>query len=155
MAIFLSFLFGTLGFDFLTKYLTTLWLKPFHSHSLIGTFLQFTYVQNRGAAFGILPGKQFLLIAVSVIVAGAILWYIWKERPRAQLLLAGLGCLLGGTLGNLYNRAIQGYVIDFIDLNFWPTFNIADIAINLGVLLLIIHLVKSDTAKKVPSKKRR
>jgi signal peptidase II len=155
MSIFFAYLTVTLLLDLLTKYLTILYIPPFHSIPLLGTFLQFTYVQNHGAAFGILPGKQFFLIAVSLIVASGVAWFLYKERPKDHLSLAALGLLMAGTIGNLYNRMFLGYVVDFIDLNFWPTFNIADMAINVGVALLVWQVFCTEKAMSRPQKKRK
>jgi signal peptidase II len=139
---------GTLIADFLTKYLTTLLLKPGHSVQLIGTFLQFTHVQNYGAAFGILQGQRYFLIPISFLFAICILWIYFKEKPRDPLSRTALGLLLAGTIGNLYNRLFQGYVIDFIDLYCWPTFNIADSALNVGMLLLVWQVLRSGKTRK-------
>lgn len=155
MTIFYWVLTGALLADALTKYLTVVLLKPFQSFPLIGNFLQFTYVQNKGAAFGILPGKQIFLILVSIAVAIFIIWFYLKERPKDIFWEVGLALLLGGTLGNLYDRIFQGYVIDFIDLSFWPTFNVADIAINIGVALMVFQVLfrseKKSKKKKSPA----
>ncbi|MBU0580561.1 MAG: signal peptidase II [Candidatus Margulisbacteria bacterium] len=148
MPIFYGILIATLVIDFLTKYLTVKILIPYQSFSLIGKYLQITYVQNRGAAFGILPEQKYFLIIVSIAVVIFILWFYYKEKPKGILWEAGLALLLGGTLGNLYNRIFQGYVIDFIDFNFWPTFNSADIAINIGVLLLVYQVFFNTDKKK-------
>ncbi|MFC1517548.1 signal peptidase II [Candidatus Margulisiibacteriota bacterium] len=154
MNIFYITLLSTLIADLLTKYLTVKLLLPFQSFSLIGNFLKFTYVQNQGAAFGIFPGRQTFLIAVSIAVIAFIIWFMQNEKPRDVFWLSGLGLLLGGTLGNLYNRIFQRYVIDFIDFSFWPTFNIADIAINVGVALIIYQIIfKAEKPRK--NKKRK
>lgn len=91
----------------------------------------FTASKNSGAAFGLFQGYKWLFIAVALIV----LFFVFRFRNRFNNL--ALGCLLGGTLGNLIDRVIYGYVIDFIDLGFWPSFNVADLFSTLGVLLLI------------------
>lgn len=152
MQIFYWVITGTLLADLLAKYLTVKLLLPFQSHPLIGNFLQFTYVQNKGAAFGIFPEKQLFLISVSIIVIALIIWFIYQEKPKDIFWQIGLALVLGGTIGNLYNRVFQGYVIDFIDLSFWPTFNIADIAINAGVALIIFQIIfKAEKSKRKPS----
>lgn len=95
-------------------------------------FILKTYsTRNYGAAFGLFQGYRWLFIIVALIV----IFLIFKFRNRFNNL--ALGFLLGGTLGNLIDRLIYGYVIDFIDLGFWPSFNIADLFSTLGVLLLL------------------
>ncbi len=156
MPIFCAYFVITLILDLITKYVTVLLLPPFHSVSLIGDFFQFTYVQNCGAAFGILPGKQTFLIVVSMIVACGVCWFLYKERPKEPLVLAALGLLLSGTIGNLIDRITKGYVVDFLDFNFWghawPTFNVADIAINVGVALLVWHVLCVEKSTSRPQK---
>ncbi len=91
----------------------------------------FTATKNYGAAFGLFQGYRWLFIAVALVV----MFFVFRFRNRFDNL--ALGFLLGGTLGNLIDRLIYGFVIDFIDLGFWPSFNIADLFSTLGVLLLI------------------
>lgn len=91
----------------------------------------FPYVKNTGAAFGILQGQQILLIVIALVVLG-FLFYYSHEHPVA------LGFLLGGTLGNLFDRVVFGFVTDFIHLPFWPSFNIADTFNVVGVGLLLL-----------------
>lgn len=91
----------------------------------------FSATKNHGAAFGLFQGYRWLFIAVALVV----LFFVFRFRNRFDNL--ALGFLLGGTLGNLIDRLIYGFVIDFIDIGFWPSFNIADLFSTLGVLLLI------------------
>jgi len=92
-----------------------------------------TLVFNRGAAFGIFQGKVFFLILISLFVFG-LLFFIYKQEPnKSTFLLLSFGLIIGGAVGNLFDRVFSGYVVDFIYLSFWPTFNFADIFINAGV----------------------
>ena len=95
----------------------------------------FPYTTNTGAAFGMLQSYQPFLIGITIIVIG-LLFYYAKEYPIA------LGFILGGAVGNLIDRLARGFVIDFIDFGFWPSFNIADSANTIGAGLLIIYLLK-------------
>jgi len=90
----------------------------------------FRYTTNTGAAFGLLQGQQWLLILIGLLVIGVLLYYSHEYQ-------VALGFLLGGTLGNLVDRALYGFVIDFIHLPFWPSFNVADSFNVLGVALLL------------------
>jgi signal peptidase II len=105
-----------------------------------GDFLRFTYVENRGAAFGLLQEQTAFFVLVGVLVVGVIAAsYRYLPRSGFRLHLA-LGLQLGGAIGNLIDRVRQGYVVDFVDFgyrtNWWPVFNVADSAIVLGVALL-------------------
>ncbi len=96
----------------------------------------FHLVQNTGAGFGILKGQTFWLALISLIVALAVIFNYKKIPPQRfpQLLW---GFFLGGVIGNFIDRALRGYVIDFIDLQVWPAFNVADSAITVSVIGLI------------------
>jgi signal peptidase II len=100
-------------------------------------FLDFENTRNSGLAFGLAGGTSALVIAAMVAIVIALFGFIAvRVRGRGVWLAAGL--LVGGALGNLADRARQGAVIDFIELPAWPTFNLADVAIVTGVLLLIL-----------------
>ena len=90
----------------------------------------FSFTKNYGAAFGLFQGYRWLFVIVAIIVA----LLIFKYRKLNNL---ALGLLLGGTIGNLIDRLVYGYVIDFIDLGFWPSFNLADSFSTIGVFLLL------------------
>lgn len=123
---------------------SSLLLQPDHSVSIIGELLRLTYVQNRGAAFGILQNQSMLFVIVGVAVVAAIL-VSYRYFPRMSLLLnVALGLQLGGAVGNLADRIRLGYVIDFVDVAIWPVFNVADSAIVVGVGVLAFHLVKGS-----------
>ncbi|MBJ7596199.1 MAG: signal peptidase II [Candidatus Dormibacteraeota bacterium] len=97
------------------------------------------HIENRGAAFGLFPQMQFIFLAVAVAVAAYILVAGRRFGPGVfpQVLL---GMVLGGALANAVDRVVQGYVVDFIDLQRWPVFNVADMAIVLGILVGVLTL---------------
>ena len=102
-----------------------------------------TYVQNTGAAFGLLRGWAVLFVAASV----AIMLWIARQllRPSAHWpvsVLWGYGLVLGGAAGNLLDRLRLGYVVDFFDLRVWPVFNVGDSAITVGIALLMLHSLR-------------
>lgn len=114
-------------------------MAPNQSIPLLNNILHLTYVQNRGAAFGIFWGKTWFLLFVGAVVIAAIIYF--HERIKFNdMLQAPLALLLGGSLGNLSDRFIFHYVVDYIDFRVWPVFNLADIFINIGVFLIIITL---------------
>ena len=123
-------------------------LDPGESVSAIPGFLSITLVLNDGAAFGLFRGRSafFVLIALAVIIA--ITAYLIKSRPSDRAISAGLGLILGGALGNLADRMVFGRVIDFIDLGFWPVFNIADSCITIGAAVLIFAVFLSKKSKQ-------
>lgn len=111
------------------------------SFPLIGRFVYFNLTGNSGAAFSMLPGRNILLIWASVIALGAILFFSEKiSKDRCLSIFVGL--IAGGILGNLYDRIVYGFVVDFIDLGIWPVFNIADSCITIGAIGLAIILLR-------------
>jgi signal peptidase II len=112
-----------------------------------GDFFRFTYVENRGAAFGLLQDQTTFFVLVGLVVIGVIA-ASYRYLPRSGFMLhLALGLQLGGAIGNLIDRVRQGYVVDFVDFgyrsNWWPVFNVADSAIVIGVALLALNAMKS------------
>lgn len=103
----------------------------------------FRVTYNTGAGFGILQSQTILLAIISLLVASSVIYYYSKipEQKYPQVLWA---LFLGGVIGNLIDRFLRGYVIDFIDVGFWPSFNLADASITVSVIGLIIYCWKSD-----------
>jgi signal peptidase II len=140
--------------DQLTKLLVYGYFKPNESLE-INNFLSLTHVHNYGAAFSFLASEdgwqQYLLVAISAVASLAIIIWMMRTSVEQVLKLAALSLVLSGAIGNLIDRAVLGFVIDFIDLHYqnfyWPIFNVADITITLGVILLIMVDLKDD--KKV------
>lgn len=133
---------GVLVLDQWTKQLavTHLLESGVRSVPVLGEYIRFTYVENRGAAFGLLQEQTTFFILVGVTVIGVILYSFRQvERPSVVLTLS-LGLQLGGAIGNLIDRIRYGYVVDFMDLTFWPVFNVADSAIVCGVVGLAFTL---------------
>lgn len=110
---------------------------------IIKDFFYITYVRNTGAAWSMFAGKIWLLIIVSILIIGFIIWYIYKNKPNNKLEKLGYAMILGGSFGNLFDRVIYGYVIDFFDFYIfdydYPIFNLADSFIFIGVIILIIY----------------
>ena len=104
-------------------------------------FFMLGYAENTGAAFGIMKGSGIILAAVSLAVIALILYYHIKRKMEASVSFF-MSLMFAGALGNLIDRLFRGFVVDFIDLGFWPAFNIADIAITAGVIGLIYVIYK-------------
>ena len=128
--------------------LSKLWIR---SNLAIGQsipetgFFRLTHIHNTGAAFGLFHGQSFSLTIVGLVGTVVLLFYILFIRyrfPRLdnRLSMLALGLVLGGTIGNLIDRLHFGYVTDFIDIGIWPTFNIADSAITVGIIIFAYSL---------------
>jgi signal peptidase II len=103
---------------------------------VIDHVLQLTYVRNTGAAFSLFIGFSSYLVVVGLVVVLLVLYFHYRLPQKSLLLQIGMAFILGGSIGNLTDRVIHGYVIDYIDFIVWPVFNLADIMINLGVGLI-------------------
>jgi signal peptidase II len=104
-------------------------------------FFSFTHVNNYGAGFSILQGKVWLFIAIALAFIAVVISF-YKKIGKNVFEQAGFSLMLGGTLSNVIDRLVYGYVIDFLDFKIWPVFNIADSAISIGVILIIIYYLK-------------
>ncbi|MGN0948839.1 MAG: signal peptidase II [Megasphaera sp.] len=103
---------------------------------VIPGFFHITYILNRGAAFGILENQQWLFLVIALILF--LLYALFhKKLPHSPWVYGGTGMLLGGALGNALDRTLRGAVTDFFDFRIWPVFNVADIGIVVGVMLLL------------------
>jgi signal peptidase II len=149
--------------DQLTKMLVDRFMNLHESRLLVDGLLRLTYVQNRGAAFGILseadlPYQSLLFAVVSLAALGAIAAYAWRLPARSRLPQTALALIMGGALGNLLDRARLGYVIDFVDaywrMHHWPAFNVADSAISIGVVLLVVDILRQPQAGEAPQPPR-
>ena len=130
--------------------LSKLWIR---SNLVIGEstfeigFFRLTYVQNTGSSFGLFQNQNPILSIVAITGACIIIFLVFFMRHRIQILdttigKLSLGLIFGGTVGNLINRLSLGYVIDFIDFNCWPAFNIADSSLVVGSILLAYSLIR-------------
>jgi signal peptidase II len=114
---------------------------------LLGNLVGITNIRNAGAAFGFAPvGPWFFLVAALAVSVGLVVYVI--RQPGDLSADAVLGLILGGALGNAFDRIINGGgVTDFIDVHFWPIFNVADSAVSIGVVLLILgYLIRKPNA---------
>ncbi|HZL07507.1 MAG TPA: signal peptidase II [Coriobacteriia bacterium] len=127
--------------DQATKAAVRAGLQVGESVPLVHGILDLTHVSNAGAAFGLLPGRVPFFIVMATVVLVAILWIVWRYGARSRLFATALALVFGGAAGNLIDRTIAGRVTDFIDVQIWPVFNVADIALDVGVALLILSIV--------------
>jgi signal peptidase II len=128
--------------DQLTKFLIKQNFQLNQSIPIIKSILHLTYITNTGSAFGLFKSFNVFFILFSIIVIILIFYYLNKVKENEKALQFAVGFLLGGTIGNLIDRVSYGFVIDFIDFRIWPVFNIADSAVSISVILLIVLLWK-------------
>jgi signal peptidase II len=114
---------------------------------LLGDYLKLTYIHNPGAAFGLFQGSRLFFIGVSSLSILIILALVLSQKERATGLSLALGMIMGGACGNLLDRIWLGVVIDFIEMGIgshrWPVYNVADIGVTVGVILLGLHMLTS------------
>jgi signal peptidase II len=130
--------------DQLTKHLV--W-RHGRNYEFIDGYLNLTLVKNAGAAFGMFQGARVFFIVASV-VAVVLIVYVGAKLPREESWRRlWLGLILGGALGNLIDRVAFGEVVDFIQIgisgHYWPVFNVADMGVSIGAVLLILHALRS------------
>ena len=134
-------------------------IKPVGSVTLIEGILDFTYVENRGMAFGMLSGHRWVFMVFTVVLLIAIAAFLYYYRESASLWLKiSCGLVMGGGVGNMIDRVSLGYVVDFIDFcafDFWVwVFNVADACVCVGVFMLAIYLIM-DTVRTEREKKQK
>ena len=113
----------------------------------ITSFFSLTFVKNTGIAWGFLAGKGYVSILVSLLVIGAIAYYFSDIFSQNQTTRIAVALILAGALGNLIDRLALGYVVDFLDFHFWPTFNVADSALTVGAVLFAFFQNSSKSLK--------
>jgi len=138
--IFLSILICLL--DQFSKYIISINFNSIRNNDLI--FFTIDYLENDGAAFNIFSGSRILLSLVSITFSFVLIYIILKNNINKTIELLSYSFILGGTMGNGLDRILKGYVVDFINLNFinFAVFNIADVSINIGFILILYNLFK-------------
>ena len=127
--------------DQLTKYLIYANLELNSTIPLLDGIFHITYIQNSGAAFSMFQNKTGFLIAMQLAVITVVLVYLIKRQKKEHwCLLLSLSLIAAGGMGNLIDRAMNGYVVDFLDFRIWPIFNVADISVCVGCGLLVLYM---------------
>ena len=154
---------GIFILDQATKWVVKTNMRLHESISVIGDFFRLTYVENPGMAFGIRISDNVFFSVFTVIASLVILLYIFQLKERQIWARLAMTIILGGALGNLFDRIFRGQVVDFLDFEFfnihipafqlfslqfpgyslerWPVFNVADIAVSVGMVLLLIYIL--------------
>jgi signal peptidase II len=129
--------------DQMTKILIKSNFTEGSSVSIIPNFLDFTYITNQGAAFGMLQGQRWIFLSVTTIIIVAAIYMLVTNKIRGKLLVFAAMLIVAGGIGNMIDRIFRGYVIDFINVRFvnFYVFNVADSCVCIGASLIIIKLV--------------
>ena len=141
-----------IALDQVSKYIID---KNFFEGDTLGVITDFfyiTYVKNRGIAFGMFQGKLDIISVATVIAIIAIIYYLYKDRNKMPILeKIGFNFILAGAIGNMIDRVARGFVIDMIDFRgIWAfVFNLADVWINIGVLLILLEYFFDNKKKKI------
>jgi signal peptidase II len=114
---------------------------PYGPRQVVDHLLYLTVTRNAGAAFGLFQNFTVGFLLISAVVMVAILIYYWRLPGRDWSARVGLALVFGGAISNAYDRGVTGSVIDFIQLPHWPIFNVADSAISVGVVVLLVGTV--------------
>ena len=156
-----AILFGVF-LDQISKYLVVIYMELGESVDIIPGVFRFTYIHNKGAAFGSMSDSRWLFMILSTVAIAAILVFIFWKKPESKLMLSALLMICSGGIGNMIDRIRLGYVIDFLDFcafpNLWKwIFNVADsfVVIGAGMLILwmILDLIKDTKAQKLAATK--
>lgn len=149
-----AIILGVIILDMLTKVLALKFLRPIGSVPVIKGVIHLTYVENKGAAFGILSGHRWVFLVVSTLTILAFTLYLYLGHAENRLYAVSLSLISAGGIGNMIDRLALGYVVDFIDFALidFAVFNVADsfVCIGAGILILalILDLKKEATKKK-------
>ena len=137
---------ATVFIDQISKYLVVIYMDLYQSIDIIPGVFRFTYIQNRGAAFGSMADNRWIFMILSSVAIIAILVYLFWKKPQSKLILSAIILLVGGGIGNMIDRIRLGYVIDFLDFCAFPkiwmwVFNIADAFVCVGAGLLALWFI--------------
>ncbi len=143
------------GLDQYTKHLVVAGFASGESRIVVPHLLYWTYVQNHAGAFGLFGSNPWILVGMALAVL-AVFWFAFREQAaQSGLVRIAFGAIAGGAIGNIVDRFHYGYVVDFIDLHWWPVFNVADSCITVGVVLLLLSSLQRDRAtSKLESSRR-
>ena len=141
-----------IALDRFVKAWTVKTLDLYETMPLWDGVFHFTYVENRGAAFGMLEGQMTFFYVVTILFSLALIWVLYFRLPKLKMCGIGLALLLGGALGNFYDRIVYGYVVDMFEVRLinFAIFNVADSAVCVGAGLFILFYLIDDikTSKK-------
>ena len=134
-------------FSFFLAIIAVVFLDQLTKYIVKNQIIKINFTTNTGSLFGLFQNSAVLLIWLSIIIIGVFLYNLDKIQKSNIYIKISSGLIIGGAIGNLIDRIFYKAVIDFIDLGWWPSFNIADSAISVGVVMLIISLLIEDEKK--------
>ena len=143
---------GVVAIDQITKAAVMRSMVPGESIPLVENIFHLTYVLNPGAAFGILSNQRMLLLITGAALIAAAAYFYPLLKKSDGILKLGATAILSGAVANLIDRVQTGYVVDFFDFRIWPVFNVADIAIVVGMGFMIYSILFRLDAGKVEAK---
>jgi signal peptidase II len=132
---------GLLIADQAVKHLVRTTMVQGQSIPIIENIFHITYIENPGAAFGILANQRMLFLILTAVIVGVMIYLYCSLSNKKSLTAISLGIVVSGAIGNFIDRFIQGTVTDFLDFRIWPIFNIADIAICVGLALICYFII--------------
>lgn len=139
--------------DQILKLLTVEYLKPIGTKSVIGGLLELIYVENRGAAFGIFQDQRWFFVGITFVICVVIVIALFRYDGHEFFSYAASAMIVGGGVGNMIDRVLHGFVVDYIHISFFPAiFNFGDCCVTVGTVFLIIHVLfftSNDTSEKV------
>ncbi len=139
--------------DIVTKLVVQSNMQLHESHEVFGSFFKITYVLNYGGVFGSRLGSNFFYLVSAIIVVLLVVFFLVRELGKNRYIDLALFVVLGGAIGNLFDRIRMGAVVDFLDFDFfninilgyrfdrWPTFNIADVAVTVGMIIIVAAVI--------------
>jgi len=152
LAFWLSLVVGLFA-DLTSKRLVFQWLanEPARRFVIFGKWLVIELHRNTGGVFGLLPGKGYVFVVLTLVALGVVVWLFRGMKPGKVLYPLALGLVAAGALGNLFDRLVLGYVRDFIYVEIirWPAFNVADTCICVAAGLLVLEMLRGEERKTV------
>ena len=144
---------AAVALDQWTKYLAVTHLQPIDTLPLIENILHLTYLENRGAAFGMLANHRWIFMILSTLSILLLLWWLLKEKPKSKWITVAGAMIVGGGIGNMIDRVAYGYVVDFIDvraIDFY-VFNVADSFVCVGCGMILVWTLYMEMIAKKPA----
>lgn len=137
--------------DQITKWNIVQNFELYQEKVIVPGFFSLFYIQNEGAAWGIFQGKMVFFYLVTLLVVGYLIYMFQQEKNKTKLVGISFALILSGAIGNFIDRFLNGYVVDMFRLDFinFPIFNVADVCLTVGVVLMLIHVLFFEKEEKL------
>ncbi len=149
-----SLVIAIIVLDQIIKYVISANMFVGESIPVIPQILHLTYILNAGAAFGILANQRYFFIAIAAILVIIAIYFYPQIQRLSRTFQIAIAMLLAGAIGNMIDRIATGKVVDYIDIRIWPIFNLADVAIVLGCIVIIYELLFTGSPRTVSKKQK-